>query len=55
MYVDALIVLAAGAGLVAAKTPTGFTPASTTDLIVTYGKTAAMNGVVVAQNCTYCP
>lgn len=52
MYPGALTILAAGAGLAAAKTPSGFTPASNTDLIVTYGSTAAMNGVVVSQNCT---
>ncbi|KAH8900788.1 PEBP-like protein [Thozetella sp. PMI_491] len=52
MYSKSLIALAAGAALVAAKTPSGFTPASTTDLIVTFGKTEAMNGVVVDKATT---
>lgn len=46
---SSLVVLATSVALVAAKTPSGFTPASNTDLIVTYGKTSPLNGVVIAQ------
>lgn len=42
-----LIALGAGATLVVGRTPDGFVPNSNTDLIVSYGQTAAMNGVVV--------
>lgn len=41
------IALWAGATLVVGKTPSGFTPNSDTDLIVLYGQTPAMNGIVV--------
>lgn len=51
-----LLALWAGATLVVGKTPSGFTPASNTDLIVVYDQTAAMNGVEVDQagNSTIC-
>lgn len=47
MISKTLIPLVSAAALVAGITPSGFAPASTTDLIVAYGQTAAMNGVVV--------
>lgn len=47
MVYKTIIPLVSAAALVAGKTPSGFTPASNTDLLVAYGTTAAMNGVVV--------
>lgn len=47
MVSKTFIVLGTGAALVAGKTPSGFTPASNVDLVVAYGTTSAMNGVVV--------
>ncbi|KAG6358450.1 hypothetical protein INS49_014334 [Diaporthe citri] len=47
-----LLALCAGATLVVGNTPSGYTPNSNTDLIVAYGQTAAMNGVVVEQAAT---
>lgn len=47
MFSRLLIALGAGATLVVGKTPDGFVPNSNTDLIVTYGQTPAINGVVV--------
>ncbi|KAJ0116620.1 hypothetical protein J7T55_009770 [Diaporthe amygdali] len=47
-----LIALWAVATLVVGKTPSGFTPASDTDLIVVYGQTPAMNGVAVDKAAT---
>lgn len=41
------VLMVSAAALVAGKTPSGFTPTSNTDLIVTYGQTVAMNGAVV--------
>lgn len=39
----------AAAAFVSAKTPAGFEPAATTDLIVDFRNMAAMNGAVVAK------
>ena len=39
----------AAAAFVSAKTPAGFEPAATTDLIVDFKNVAAMNGAVVAK------
>lgn len=47
MYSKTMIVLSSGAALVAGITPSGFTPASNTDLTVVYGQVAATNGVLV--------
>lgn len=47
MFSRLLIALGAGATLVVGRTPDGFAPNYNTDLIVTYGQTAARNGVVV--------
>ena len=41
----------AAAAFVLAKTPAGFEPAVTTDLIVDFRNLAAMNGAVVAKEC----
>lgn len=49
MLSESLLALWAGATLVVGKTPSGFTPASDTDLIVVYDQTVAMNGVEVDQ------
>ncbi|KAH8767404.1 phosphatidylethanolamine-binding protein, partial [Diaporthe sp. PMI_573] len=46
------IALWAASTLVVGKTPGGFIPTSNTDLIVIYGQTAAMNGVVVDEEAT---
>lgn len=56
MLSESLVALWAGATLVVGKTPSGFTPASNTDLIVVYDQLAAMNGVEVDQagNSTIC-
>lgn len=50
-----LIALGVGPTLVVGRTPGGFVPNSNTDLIVTYGQTTAMNGVVVDKggNATF--
>lgn len=47
MHSTALLVLSSGTALVAGITPSGFTPASNTDLMVVYGQVAATNGVLV--------
>ena len=51
MYSQGLFVLAAAA-LANAATPRGFEPGSQTDLFVTYGNLAAVNGENVERNCT---
>lgn len=47
MFSKILLALWAGATLVVGRTPDGFVPNSNTDLIVSFGQIAAMNGVVV--------
>jgi hypothetical protein len=49
MLLKRFIALWAASTLVVGKTPGGFIPTSNTDLIVIYGQTAAMNGVVVDE------
>ncbi|KAK1760747.1 PEBP-like protein [Echria macrotheca] len=44
--------LLAAATLVSARTPSGFTPGSTTDLIVIYNGVVAMNGAVIPRAST---
>lgn len=46
MFSKSLVVISSAA-LVAGITPSGFTPASNTDLSVVYGQVAATNGVLV--------
>jgi len=50
MYSNALLVLAAAA-LSQAATPSGFEPGSQTELLVTFGNLAALNGVDVPKAC----
>ncbi|KAK3945015.1 PEBP-like protein [Diplogelasinospora grovesii] len=52
MVSQSIKVVLAAASLCFAKTPNGFQPASTTDLIVEYGNIAALNGAVVAKATT---
>lgn len=47
MLLKRFIALWATSALVVGKTPEGFVPKSNADLIVVYGQTAALNGVVV--------
>lgn len=47
-----LAALVAAASVVVARTPQGFQPASTVDLIVEYGGVVPLNGVVVPRNVT---
>lgn len=46
MFSKSLVVISSAA-LVAGITPSGFTPASNTDLAVVYGQVAATNGALV--------
>ena len=49
MQIPSLVVLIAAATTSLARTPDGFSPGSKTDLFVSYGGVAALNGAVVAQ------
>jgi hypothetical protein len=51
MLSKSFAVLVAAATVSLAKTPTGFEPASNTDLIVEYSNLAALNGAVVSKEC----
>lgn len=49
MFSQSVAVLVAAVTLACAKTPSGFQPASNTDLIVEYSNVAALNGAVVSK------